>query len=96
MARCLQRRTGSDWLVDQLPDTEPLVAFNKLGIIPAMGCPQTCRHCMFIFRPLMKNTEDPQQLYNMIDELTTSVLFTGGDLSKHLNHFYDAIGSMNV
>lgn len=81
-------------LVDQLPDTEPLAVFNKLGIIPAMGCPQTCRHCMFIFRPLMKNTEDPQQLYNMLDELTTSVLFTGGDLSKHLNHFYDAIGSM--
>jgi hypothetical protein len=81
-------------LVDQLPDTEPLTAFSKLGIIPAMGCPQTCRHCMFIFRPLMKNTEDPAQLYRMIDELTTSVLFTGGDLTKHLDHFYNAIASM--
>ena len=81
-------------LVDQLPDTEPLKPFNKLGIIPAMGCPQTCRHCMFIFRPLMKNTDDPAQLYQMIDELTTSVLFTGGDLTKHLDHFYKAIESM--
>jgi hypothetical protein len=81
-------------LVDQLPDSEPLSAFSKLGIIPAMGCPQTCRHCMFIFRPLMKNTDDPAQLYQMIDELTTSVLFTGGDLSKHLDHFYAAIASM--
>ncbi len=81
-------------LVDQLADTEPLAAFSKLGIIPAMGCPQTCRHCMFIFRPLMKNTDDPAPLYEMIDELTTSVLFTGGDLSKQLNHFYDAIASM--
>ena len=81
-------------LVDQLPDTEPLTTFNKLGIIPAMGCPQTCRHCMFIFRPLMKNTDDPAQLYRMIDELTTSVLFTGGDLTKHLDHFYNAIESM--
>jgi len=81
-------------LVDQLPDTQPLSAFDKLGIIPAMGCPQTCRHCMFIFRPLMKNTDDPAPLYEMIDELTTSVLFTGGDLTKHLDHFYDAIGSM--
>jgi len=49
---------------------------------------------MFIFRPLMKNTSDPQQLYQMLDPLTTSVLFTGGDLSKHLHHFYQAIASM--
>ena len=81
-------------LVDKLPDTEPLKAFDKLGIIPAMGCPQTCRHCMFIFRPLMKNTDDPGPLYGMIDELTTSVLFTGGDLTKHLQHFYSAITQM--
>jgi len=81
-------------LVDELPDTEPLTTFDKLGIIPAMGCPQTCRHCMFIFRPLMNNTEDPAPLYEMIDDLTTSVLFTGGDLSRHLHHFYHAIESM--
>ncbi len=81
-------------LVDQLPDTEPLAPFAKLGIIPAMGCPQTCRHCMFIFRPLMKNTDDPAVLFEMIDELTTSVLFTGGDLTEHLQHFYAAIESM--
>ncbi len=81
-------------LVDQLPDVEPLTPFAKLGIIPAMGCPQTCRHCMFIFRPLMKNTDDPAALFEMVDELTTSVLFTGGDLTKHLHHFYTAIESM--
>ncbi|HHO58763.1 MAG TPA: hypothetical protein ENJ64_00875 [Thiotrichales bacterium] len=81
-------------LVDRLPDTQPLGRFNKLGLIPAMGCPQTCRHCMFIFRPLMKNTGDPTALYQMVDELTSSVLFTGGDLTKQLDHFYAAIGSM--
>lgn len=81
-------------LVDQLPDLAPLGSFSKLGIIPAMGCPQTCRHCMFIFRPLMKNTDDPDSLYQMVDELTTSILFTGGDLTKHLDHFYNAIESM--
>ena len=81
-------------LVDQLPDVERLGGFDKLGIIPAMGCPQTCRHCMFIFRPLMKNTDDPAVLYEILDELTTSVLFTGGDLTKHLDHFYSAITSM--
>ena len=81
-------------LVDKLPDTESLKPFSKLGIIPAMGCPQTCRHCMFIFRPLMNNTDDPGPLYEMINELTTSVLFTGGDLTKHLQHFYDAIAKM--
>ncbi len=81
-------------LVDALPDTMPLKSFSKLGIIPAMGCPQTCRHCMFIFRPLMNNTDDPAPLYEMINELTSSVLFTGGDLTKHLQHFYDAIAKM--
>ncbi len=81
-------------LVDDLPDTKPLKPFNKLGIIPAMGCPQTCRHCMFIFRPLMNNANDPSPLYEMINTLTTSVLFTGGDLTKHLQHFYDAIAKM--
>jgi len=81
-------------LVDALPDKETLAPFDKLGIIPAMGCPQTCRHCMFIFRPLMKNKDDPAPLYQMIDELTTSVLFTGGDLTKQLDHFYTAISSM--
>ncbi len=81
-------------LVDALPNAETLQPFNKLGIIPAMGCPQTCRHCMFIFRPLMSNTEDPALLYEMIGGLTTSVLFTGGDLTKHLQHFYDAIAKM--
>ncbi len=30
----------------------------------------------------------------MVDELTTSVLFTGGDLSQQLHHFYKAIESM--
>jgi hypothetical protein len=81
-------------LVDALPDSEPLKAFSKLGIVPAMGCPQTCRHCMFIFRPLMKNTDDPAPLYEKINELTTSVLFTGGDLTRQLPHFYDAIVKM--
>lgn len=81
-------------LVDQLPNVSSLKFFNKLGIIPAMGCPQTCRHCMFIFRPLMKNTEDPEQIFQILNKLTTSVLFTGGDLTKHLEHFYNAISNM--
>lgn len=81
-------------LVDQLPDVILPSSFSKMGIIPAMGCPQTCRHCMFIFRPLMKNTDKPDTVFNMVDELTTSVLFTGGDLTKHLDHFYAAIESM--
>ncbi len=81
-------------LIDQLPDIALSPAFDKMGIIPAMGCPQTCRHCMFIFRPLMKNTDKPETVFDMVDNLTTSVLFTGGDLTRHLDHFYHAIESM--
>ena len=81
-------------LVDQLPDVEIPQRYDKVGIIPAMGCPQTCRHCMFIFRPLMKNTDDPAALYKIVNLLTSSVLFTGGDLTRQLDHFYEAIRQM--
>jgi len=49
-------------LVDIVPDPEHLSVFSKLGIIPARGCPQTCRHSMCILRPLMNNTDDPDTL----------------------------------
>jgi len=81
-------------LIDELPDVKLESGYAKMGIIPAMGCPQTCRHCMFIFRPLMKNTDKPDTIFKLVDSLTASVLFTGGDLSKHLDHFYHAIESM--
>ncbi len=84
-------------LVDALPDPTPgrPFRFDKAGIIPAMGCPQTCRHCMFIFRPLMKNVPDPQGLLDRVNGLTDSVLFTGGDLTRQLDHFYRAIECMD-
>ncbi len=82
-------------LVDALPDTKPLSrSYAKLALIPHMGCPQTCRHCMFIFRPLLKDKQDPAELYQQVDGMTESVLFTGGDLTDHLDHFYNAIASM--
>lgn len=82
-------------LVDALPDPEmPQPRFDKLGLIPAMGCPQTCRHCMFIFRPLMKENPDPAPLFEQVSSMTNSVLFTGGDLTKQLGDFYRAIGEM--
>jgi hypothetical protein len=82
-------------LVDALPapaaTSEP---FAKLGLIPAMGCPQTCRHCMFIWRPPMRNLPDPDPLFRIVDRHTDSVLFTGGDLTRHLEVFYRAIRGM--
>jgi hypothetical protein len=82
-------------LVDALPDTNGKTAqFTKLGIIPAMGCPQTCRHCMFIWRPPKSRNQDPESLYRLVDAHTQSVLFTGGDLTRHMDHLYRAIRSM--
>ncbi len=83
-------------LVDALPDPgeERNRRFAKLGIIPAMGCPQTCRHCMFIWRPLKPNDADPDKIYALADQLTDNVLFTGGDLTKHLDSFYQGIRAM--
>ena len=82
-------------LIDALPDIESKqLRFDKLGLIPAMGCPQTCRHCMFIWRPLMKDTPDPESLFQQVNNLTDNVLFTGGDLTRQLDSFYRAIDSM--
>ncbi len=84
-------------LVDALPAPgldggSPRLA--KAGIIPAMGCPQTCRHCMFIWRPLKPVDADPGMVYRSVDALTDNVLFTGGDLTKHLDAFYGGIRAM--
>lgn len=84
-------------LVDALPD--PLSGnirprFAKMGIIPAMGCPQTCRHCMFTWRPPKPRHEDPEQVFQLVDQYTDSVLFTGGDLTNQMDSFYAAIRTM--
>jgi hypothetical protein len=84
-------------LVDALPDSDfnfKTPRYSKLGIIPAMGCPQTCRHCMFTWRPPRGKNENPQQVFDLVDQHTDSVLFTGGDLTKQLDYFYVAIRTM--
>lgn len=85
-------------LVDALPDPAREAAgtprFPKLGIVPAMGCPQTCRHCMFIWRPPRPKQADAERIYRTVEALTDSVLFTGGDLTRHLDTFYDGIRAM--
>jgi len=83
-------------LVDVLPDPgTSALRYEKLGVIPAMGCPQTCRHCMFIWRPPMRNLPDPGALYQTLNGHTESLLFTGGDLTRHLDHFTRAIATMD-
>ena len=82
-------------LVDSLPDAGGPHPFGKLGIIPAMGCPQTCRHCMFIWRPPMRDASDLQPLLNFVNAHTDSVLFTGGDLTRHLDELLRAVGTMD-
>ncbi|MBD3610696.1 MAG: radical SAM protein [Gammaproteobacteria bacterium] len=84
-------------LIDALPDKELQgisPRYNKMGIIPAMGCPQTCRHCMFTWRPPKGKSEDPDLIFELVDKHTDSVLFTGGDLTKQMDYFYDAIAKM--
>lgn len=85
-------------LVDALPDADfngETPRYSKLGIIPAMGCPQTCRHCMFTWRPPHGKNENPQQVFDLVNQHTDSVLFTGGDLTKQLDYFYVAIRTMS-
>ena len=89
----LQRLALIDTLPDRVPDSaRPRLA--KAGIIPAMGCPQTCRHCMFIWRPPKPAAADPDLVYRTVDALSDNVLFTGGDLTRHMEAFYSAIRAM--
>jgi hypothetical protein len=84
-------------LVDSLPDVPAgPPRFDKLGVIPAMGCPQTCRHCMFVWRPPMRNVPDAEALFQCVATHTESVLFTGGDLTRHLDDFARAVGAMET
>jgi len=83
-------------LVDDLPHRSGPDHFAKLGVIPAMGCPQTCRHCMFIWRPPMRDMPDPGSLLQFVNRHTDSVLFTGGDLTRHLDPFFRAIRTMDL
>ena len=85
-------------LVDALPDVDfkvGAVQYSKLGIIPAMGCPQTCRHCMFTWRPPRGKNENPEHVFEIVNQHTDSVLFTGGDLTKQLDYFYHAVRTMS-
>ncbi|MEG3638390.1 hypothetical protein [Magnetococcus sp. PR-3] len=82
-------------LIDALPEQfGSETPFEKVGIIPRMACPQSCRHCMFVWRPVMRDLPDPSPLYKQINRLTKQVLFTGGDLTPVLEGFHQAIASM--
>jgi len=85
-------------LVDNMEETgdgpDEVQRYSKLGIIPAMGCPQTCRHCMFTWRPPKPKQDQSDVIFDLVDTHTDSVLFTGGDLTKQLDYFYAAIRRM--
>ncbi|MBF0604871.1 MAG: hypothetical protein HQL07_14405 [Nitrospirae bacterium] len=83
-------------LVDALEERDaPVLSWEKMAFIPRMACPQSCRHCMFIWRPPLKNLPDFKPLFKTINHQTTNLLFTGGDLTKDLDLFYDAIATMD-
>ncbi|MBF0419236.1 MAG: hypothetical protein HQL78_03630 [Magnetococcales bacterium] len=82
-------------LVDSLAkDHPPPPPWDKIALIVRMSCPQSCRHCLFIWRPSLKNTPDPEPLLQWINQSTTNLLFTGGDLSPDLDLFYHAIATL--
>jgi hypothetical protein len=49
---------------------------------------------MFVWRPPMRHVPDPGELYRIVAAHTDSVLFTGGDLTRHLHQFVRAIAEM--
>ncbi|MBF0127332.1 MAG: hypothetical protein HQM02_08995, partial [Magnetococcales bacterium] len=81
-------------LVDALPARPGGKRFLKAGFIPRMACPQSCRHCMFVWRPPLRNAPDPDPLLRWINQHGDALLFTGGDLAPELPLFLTAIRTM--
>lgn len=82
-------------LIDALPNPDTTPRPKKIGVIPVMACPQSCRHCLFVWRPPMKDPPPPGGLFQQIGGLSQNVLFTGGDLTRRLPDFHQAIREMS-
>jgi len=81
-------------LIDHLPDPGgPPPRFTKLGVIPVMRCPAGCRHCLFLYRPRVERRRAPAELLAMLSRLTDRLLYTGGDLTGHLDDFTEAVAT---
>jgi len=81
-------------LVDRLPDPGgPPPSFAKLGVIPVMRCPAGCHHCLFLYRPRVERRREPAELLATLGGLTDRLLYTGGDLTGHLDDFVDAVAT---
>ncbi|MBF0181492.1 MAG: hypothetical protein HQM03_15830 [Magnetococcales bacterium] len=85
-------------LVDALPDNRNArpPRFGKAGFIPRMACPKSCRHCMFVWRPVVPDGADAQRLLRWLAGRTDALLFTGGDLTRHLPDFFQAVRSLET
>ncbi len=81
-------------LVDTLPELGPTPPpFTKLGVIPVMRCPAGCHHCLFLYRPRVERRRDPAELLATLGGLTDRLLYTGGDLTGHLDDFTEAVAT---
>ncbi|MBF0172705.1 MAG: hypothetical protein HQL83_04565 [Magnetococcales bacterium] len=83
-------------LIDSLQVADQSIpSWAKMALIPRLACPESCRHCMFIWRPPMKHLPDPGPLLATINQRTANLLFTGGDLTGELDLFHHAIATMD-
>ncbi|MBF0439338.1 MAG: hypothetical protein HQL93_09480 [Magnetococcales bacterium] len=83
-------------LVDALPpQSSRPKPWPKAGFIPRLACSQSCRHCMFVYRTPLRHFPDPTLLLQTLNQQTTALLFTGGDLSDQMPLFHQAIQQMD-
>ncbi|MBF0175665.1 MAG: hypothetical protein HQL63_02275 [Magnetococcales bacterium] len=83
-------------LLDRLPDPAPgSTRLAKAGLVPGLACRQSCRHCMFVWRPPTRHAPDPGPLFDLVNTLSNKILFTGGDLSGHMDSLLRALRTMD-
>ncbi|MBF0142501.1 MAG: hypothetical protein HQL59_03460 [Magnetococcales bacterium] len=68
--------------------------FSKLAIVPRYSCPESCRHCLFVWRPPLRATWDTEAMLRLAGGITDNLLFTGGDLWGDRELFHRAVTTM--
>ena len=58
-----------------------------------MRCPAGCHHCLFLYRPRVERRREPAELLATLAPLTDRLLYTGGDLTGHLDDLTEAVAT---
>ncbi|MBF0307929.1 MAG: radical SAM protein [Magnetococcales bacterium] len=67
----------------------------KAGIVPTLACRQSCRHCLFAWRPTLKGqARPPEEILQAASRFAPHLLFSGGEAERHIDLFLQAVATL--